>query len=435
MPLNPNISLAYKGIELQNPLDQYGKVMALQSAQQQNALAQRQMQEYDRSLQESEGIRNRLAGGAKIDDPETYNFLLGSKTGREILKQELELQKVRTEEAARRTKLMVDAETMWRNIVDQVRTKEDAVLFLDKMRNDPAMKGSPLTTLPFEGIVAQLPSDSAGLNEWAKRFAIGATKWVTENKPTTMQVNRGGQTDLIQVPGMGGAPTTVGAYADVPEPENVHAQNVAKDRASAPQVYVNTPVAKSLAAPVGARAEASLAKAEGATGMMESANMVREALNTGNVIAGPLAGARTKFAQVLEMAGAGDKDKLVATRNAIQGLATLTLESRAELKGQGQVTENEQKLLERARSGSIEEMTIPELQQVVNTSQRLAKRLWTNHQTLVKTMESDPSATDSIRYYRPTSDLPQPVGESKPKPDAIKRKTGLDQIFGTSSTR
>ena len=70
MPLNPNISLAYKGIELQNPLDQYGKVMALQSAQQQNALAQRQMQEYDRSLQESEGIRNRLAGGAKIDDPE-----------------------------------------------------------------------------------------------------------------------------------------------------------------------------------------------------------------------------------------------------------------------------------------------------------------------------------------------------------------------------
>ena len=193
MPLNPNISLAYKGIELQNPLDQYGKVMALQSAQQQNALAQRQMQEYDRSLQESEGVRNRLAGGAKIDEPETYNFLLGSKTGREILKQDVDLQKARTEEAARRTKLMVDAEAMWRNIVDQVRTKEDAVLFLDKMRNDPAMKGSPLTTLPFEGIVAQLPSDSAGLNEWAKKFAIGATKWVTENKPTLSTKDTNGE--------------------------------------------------------------------------------------------------------------------------------------------------------------------------------------------------------------------------------------------------
>ena len=32
----------------------------------------------------------------------------------------------------------------------------------------------------------------------------------------------------------------------------------------------------------------------------------------------------------------------------------------AELKGQGQVTENEQKLLERARSGNIEDMTIAE---------------------------------------------------------------------------
>jgi hypothetical protein len=181
---------------------------------------------------------------------------------------------------------------------------------------------------------------------------------------------------------------------------------------------------------VGQRAEASLAKAEGATGMMDSANMVREALNSGNVIAGPLAGPRLKFAQVLDMAGAGDKEKLVNTRTAIQGLATLTLESRAELKGQGQVTENEQKLLERARSGNIEDMTISELQQIVNTSQRLANRLWSNHQTLLKTMETDPAAADSLRYYRPTGELPKPVGEGKPQAKADERKAGLDQIFG-----
>ena len=155
----------------------------------------------------------------------------------------------------------------------------------------------------------------------------------------------------------------------------------------------------------------------------------REALNSGNVIAGPLAGPRLKFAQVLDMAGAGDKEKLVNTRTAIQGLATLTLESRAELKGQGQVTENEQKLLERARSGNIEDMTISELQQVVNISQRLAGRLWSNHQTLLKTMETDPAAADSLRYYRPTGELPKPVGESKPQAKADERKAGLDQIF------
>lgn len=191
----------------------------------------------------------------------------------------------------------------------------------------------------------------------------------------------------------------------------------------------STPTAKSLSAEVGQRASTSLVKAEGAAGIMENANMVREALNTGNVIAGPLAGVRTKFAQVLELAGAGDKEKLVATRTAIQGLASLTLESRAELKGQGQITDTETKLLERARSAEIGELTIAELQQVVNVSQRLANRMWSNHQNLLKTMEGDPNATDSIRYYRPSMSLPQAIGEGRPQGEAAKRTEGLDKIF------
>jgi len=192
----------------------------------------------------------------------------------------------------------------------------------------------------------------------------------------------------------------------------------------------STPTAKSLAAEVGQRANTSLVKAEGAAGIMENANMVREALNTGNVIAGPLAGVRTKFAQVLELAGAGDKEKLVNTRSAIQGLASLTLESRAELKGQGQITDTETKLLERARSAEIGELTIAELQQVVNVSQRLANRMWSSHQNLLKTMETDPAAADSIRYYRPAMSLPQAIGEGRPQAETDKRTQGLDKIFG-----
>jgi hypothetical protein len=114
-----------------------------------------------------------------------------------------------------------------------------------------------------------------------------------------------------------------------------------------------------------------------------------------------------------------------------KGLAGLTLESRGELKGQGQVTDTETKLLERARSGDTT-LTLDELQQVVNVSQRLAKRLWSNHENLLKTMEKDPAAKDSIEYYRPTGRLAEPVSSSKPATpaDATKRKAGLDSIFG-----
>jgi len=193
-----------------------------------------------------------------------------------------------------------------------------------------------------------------------------------------------------------------------------------------------SPAGKSLAAPIGQRAEASLVKAEGAADIMNTANTVREALNTGNVIAGPGAGIRTKFAQVLELAGVGDKEKLTATRTAIQGMADLTLQSRAELKGQGQITDAETKLLERARSGDIADMTIAELQTVVNVSQRLAGRLRSNHQTLMDTMKNDPAAADVYKYYTPTAPMPQALGEGKSVSEQEKkdRLAGLKTIFG-----
>ena len=193
-----------------------------------------------------------------------------------------------------------------------------------------------------------------------------------------------------------------------------------------------SPTGKSLSEPVGKRVEASLVKAEGATSIMETSNSVREALNAGNVIAGPLAGVRIKFAQLLELAGAGDKEKLVNTRTAIQGLAGLTLESRAELRGQGQITDTETKLLEKARSADVGDMTIPELQQVVNVSQRLASRLYSNHETLLGRMKDDPAAKDSMRYYEPTGKMAPPILEGKTPAVQSKdaKRPSLGSIFG-----
>jgi len=195
-----------------------------------------------------------------------------------------------------------------------------------------------------------------------------------------------------------------------------------------------SPTGKSLSEPVGKRVETSLVKAEGATSMMDTANSVREALNAGNVIAGPLAGVRTKFAQVLELAGAGDKEKLVNTRSAIQGLAGLTLESRAELRGQGQITDTETKLLEKARSADINDMTIPELQQIVSVSQRLASKLFGSHQTLLNRMKDDPAAKDSMRYYEPTGQMAAPTLEGKTPAVQSKdaKRPSLGSIFGGS---
>jgi hypothetical protein len=79
MAINPNISLAVKGIELQDPLAQYGRVAAIQGAQQQNQLAQLQMQNVQRE-QESTNALNRAY--AEAYNPQTgevdINRLRGS---------------------------------------------------------------------------------------------------------------------------------------------------------------------------------------------------------------------------------------------------------------------------------------------------------------------------------------------------------------------
>jgi len=77
-------------------------------------------------------------------------------------------------------------------------------------------------------------------------------------------------------------------------------------------------------------------------------------------------------------------------------------------------------------------MTIAELQTVVNVSQRLAGRLWSNHQTLLGTMEKDPAARDVYKYYTPTATMPQALGEGKSVSEQEKkdRLAGLKTIFG-----
>jgi hypothetical protein len=72
---------------------------------------------------------------------------------------------------------------------------------------------------------------------WEERVRVlsmaGAS--ASDLKPTVTSVNRGGQTDLVQRPAFGGAPTTVGTYAEVPLPADVVGQKRDIARAGRPE--------------------------------------------------------------------------------------------------------------------------------------------------------------------------------------------------------
>ena len=70
MPIDPRIAMGYQAPQIESPLNQYAKFQQIQSSQQANALAKMQMQEYQRGLQEQEGLRNYLAGVSDINAPD-----------------------------------------------------------------------------------------------------------------------------------------------------------------------------------------------------------------------------------------------------------------------------------------------------------------------------------------------------------------------------
>lgn len=77
MAIDPSIALQVKPLEVANPLNQYAQVAQLQSAQNQNALAQYQLGAAQRADADIEALRNALAG-KKYGTPEYDQALTGA---------------------------------------------------------------------------------------------------------------------------------------------------------------------------------------------------------------------------------------------------------------------------------------------------------------------------------------------------------------------
>lgn len=219
-----------------------------------------------------------------------------------------------------------------------------------------------------------------------------------------------------------------------------------KPTAPGTSVNVGVSTAKGIAENVGDIAKTSRTQATGAIKTMTSANEIRNALNSGLVIAGPTADLQMKFNQFLTEAGKGSPEKskqLAQTRTAIINLSKLTLAARAELQGSGAISDFETKLLERAQSGDINDMSVEELQTVVDAAQKGAQFLWGEHQGLLDTMKSDPETAKLARYYTPASKMPEAAGRTstttsagaKAMPTGDKLKTYADQHFNGDQTK
>lgn len=117
-----------------------------------------------------------------------------------------------------------------------------------------------------------------------------------------------------------------------------------------------------------------------------AADQILGALNTGNVIAGP----GTKYSLAARQLFGGDPSKLEATRATIQGLAKLSMQGRQSLKGQGQISDYEGKLLANAMSGNIDDMTVDEIRLIANGAKKNARYIYQQGQKASADLRSHP---------------------------------------------
>jgi hypothetical protein len=229
MALDPNIALGVRPLEVPNQLAQYGQlqqIMAAQDAQQMNALKR---QEAQAALEERNALR-------RLDplstDYESQLFKVNPQLGISFRKEQsaAEASKAATASslasaAAAKQKMTGQA---WRdissrpsdaNITAHLEDIAESTLYSAAEKASITKTALGLLKMPFEERKAVLAQQ-------------GAT--TTELKPSTQTVNRAGATDVIQVSAFGGAPTTVGSYADVPLPAAVAAQKKEIARESRP---------------------------------------------------------------------------------------------------------------------------------------------------------------------------------------------------------
>ena len=210
MAVNPAIALGVKGIELQDPLAQYGRVMAIQGAQQQNALAQLQMRQAERE-QEATNALNRAYAEAynpqtgDVDINRLRTSLASGGFGSKLPDIEKKLGEVKTQ---RLTQQKTEGEVLdaalkrSRGFLETLDPNapgaaEAYVAWHEANHKDPiigpALANRGVTADQSRGRIAQLIQTPGGLARLINESKLGTEKFMELNKPQLSTTDLGGQ--------------------------------------------------------------------------------------------------------------------------------------------------------------------------------------------------------------------------------------------------
>lgn len=141
--------------------------------------------------------------------------------------------------------------------------------------------------------------------------------------------------------------------------------------------------------------------ANAAQGTISTIQNIRPLVQAG-VYAGPLSNAPRVIDQLsssLGVAGANTEEKLARTAQAMQGLASLELTAATAMKGQGQITENERALIQRAAGGNFKDFTQKEVLSLLNSLEKVSNSKIATHEKNLSALKKRKDTADLADFY------------------------------------
>jgi hypothetical protein len=227
MAINSSIALGFRPTtELADPVNQLAKVLAVRGAQQQQEMQRMQQDEYQRGLADENQLREltRQAGG---DNNKLRDLVYGAgnyKQGLALDKTIREGDESKGKLAEQKYKILDAATKQSRAYLDQVRTPEQYIQWHEANHADPvlgpALAARGVTAEQSRARIMQELQAPGGLERLLQQSALGMEKFTELNKPQMQTVDTGGVTQLVQTPGLGGAPKIAGQLQNTQSPNN-----------------------------------------------------------------------------------------------------------------------------------------------------------------------------------------------------------------------
>lgn len=322
-----------------DPFAQYAQMQQIQSAQQQGQLNALKMQEYQRESATNNAL-SQAYQAAYNPDTGTYDInklrgaVIGAGAGSRLPGIEKQMGELRTQQFAQgkaETELADAKLKQARSFLDTINpadpnAPQQYIAWHESNHRDPVL--GPL--LASRGVTADQARGRImqAIQQGPQAFAqllmqskLGTEKFIELNKPSTQVIDQSGQRQVVQIPGLGGTPTTVGTYADVPLPPNVEAQKVRVAQAGrSPGTTVVLPAQeKAFEAELGKEQAGKLVKdkivAEDARSIISTIEEGRRLLKSG-VITGFGASFLTEVGAALNQAGVNFAEEPVANTQA-----------------------------------------------------------------------------------------------------------------------